>query len=176
VVPRPPAHVWVDPSVTVAPSAIEGSGLFASADLEAGRVVLRLGGRLVRTEELARLIAEATADPRLPYVDTVSVADDLHLVLPPGTAAHFGNHSCDPNLWHEGPYAIAARRPIGAGQELTVDYGASSGAPGFSMPCRCGAAVCRQVVTSDDWRIAELQTRYRGHWVPVLEERIAAAR
>jgi uncharacterized protein len=176
VVPRPPAHVWVDPSVTVAPSAIEGSGLFATARLDAGRVVLRLGGRLVRTQQLARLIAEATADPRLPYVDTVSVADGLHLVLPSGTAAHFGNHSCDPNLWHVGPYAVATRRPVGAGDELTVDYATNSGAPGFSMPCRCAAADCRGIVTSDDWRIAELQDRYRGHWVPLLEERIAGLR
>jgi uncharacterized protein len=173
---RPPPHVWVDPSVTVAPSAIEGSGLFATADLEAGRIVLRLGGRLVPTDELARLIAVATADPGLPYVDSVSVADDLHLVLPPGTAAHFGNHSCNPNLWHDGPYAVAARRPIGAGEELTIDFGTSSGAPGFSMPCRCGTAECRRVVTSDDWQIAALQARYRGHWVPVLEERIASIR
>jgi uncharacterized protein len=173
VVPRPPAHVWIDPAVTVAPSSIERSGLFATSDVEAGRVLIRLGGRLVRTEELARLIAEANANPRLPYVDSVSVEEDQHLVLPPRTAAHFGNHSCDPNVWHDGPYAITARRPVLAGEELTIDYGTNSGAPGFSMRCHCGTTYCRRVVTSDDWRIPELQARYEGHWVPVLERRIS---
>jgi uncharacterized protein len=175
VVPDPPAHVWLDPAVTVARSSIEGSGLFTTSDVQTGRVLVRLGGRLVHTDELARLIAEANADPRLPYVDSVSVFDDLHLVLPPATVAHFGNHSCDPNMWHDGRYAVTARRPVRAGEELTIDYGTNSGASGFSMDCDCGTALCRRVVTSDDWRIPELQVRYDGHWVPALAQRIAIA-
>jgi hypothetical protein len=27
-----------------------------------------------------------------------------HLVLPPDTLIHYGNHSCDPTMWHVGPY------------------------------------------------------------------------
>jgi hypothetical protein len=86
---------------------------------------------------------------------------------------HYGNHSCDPNLWHVGPYEIATRRPVRAGEELTMDYATQTGTPGFSMSCRCGAAGCRGEVTSEDWRRADLQARYAGHWVPALEARIA---
>jgi hypothetical protein len=153
--------------VIVGDSAVSGRGLFTNQALEPGQVVLRLGGRLVSTDELARLI-----DERDRYVDTVTVFEDVHLVLPSGTTLHYGNHSCDPNLWHVGPYDIAARRRIAAGEELTMDYGTQSGAPGFSMSCRCGAPQCRGVVTSEDWRLAELQARYAGHWVPALEDRI----
>lgn len=152
-------------------SGISGQGLFASTPLEEGTVVIRVWGRLVGTDEL-RMLIETPG----PYVDSLTVAEDVHLVLPPGTTVHYGNHSCDPNLWHVGPDAIATRRPVAMGEELTVDYATQTGAPGFSMPCRCGAAACRGEVTSEDWRRADLRARYAGHWVPALEERIARQR
>jgi SET domain-containing protein len=167
-----PADVWSDDRVVVGPSSISGSGLFASADIDEGTVVLRLGGRLVSTAALADLIAAADADPDAPYVDAITVDEDRHLVLPPSTVAHFANHSCDPSLWHVGPYELATRRDVSAGGELTVDYGTSSGAEGFVMPCRCGSRICRERVTSDDWRRPELRVRYAGHWTPALQRRI----
>ena len=171
----PRSHVWVHGEVTVRPSPIAGNGLFATADLAVGTVVIRLGGRLVSSAHLTALIAASSAEPDAPYVDTITVDEDLHLVLPPSTMVHFGNHSCDPTLWHVGPYEIAARRAIGAGEELTVDYGTQSGAGGFSMRCSCRSPLCRGAVSSDDWRRPELQNRYRGHWVPALENRISAS-
>ena len=54
---------------------------------------------------LARMLAAAADDDDGGgYVDTVAVHPDAHLLLPPGTL-HFGNHSCDPSLWFDGPYA-----------------------------------------------------------------------
>jgi hypothetical protein len=167
-----PAGVWVHEVVRVGPSGIEGRGLFATEALGAGTAVLRLGGHLVDSAALARRIDVADADPDAPYVDSISVDDDLHLVLPTGTAAHFGNHSCDPNLWHSGPLDLVARRDIAPGEELTVDYGTNSARPGFALACHCGTALCRGAVSGDDWRRPELQERYDGHWVPVLAARI----
>ena len=164
---EPPRVPWVCESVIVSDSPIAGRGMFTNQALEPGRVVVRLGGRLVSTEELARLLEESDR-----YVDTLTVFEDVHLVLPSGTTVHYGNHSCELNLWHVGPYEIATRRQIDAGEELTMDYGTQSGAPGFSMACRCGAPQCRGVVTSEDWRHPVLRVRYAGHWVPALEERI----
>jgi hypothetical protein len=143
--------------------------LVPNTALDEGTLVIRVGGRLVGTEELRRLMETSEH-----YVDTLTVFEDVHLVLPTATTVHYGNHSCDPNLWHVGPYDIATRRPVGAGEELTMDYATQTGAPGFSMACRCGAADCRGEVTSEDWRRADLRARYAGHWVPALEARIAA--
>lgn len=131
-----------------------------------------LGGRLVSTAELEVLIAEADADPEAPFVDTITIYRDQHLVLPPRTPAHFANHSCDPTLWHTGPYTVATRRDVVAGEEATIDYGTQSGAAGFRMTCSCSTSSCRGVVTSDDWQDDELQRRYEGHWVPALQARI----
>ena len=166
----PPDDVWAHPKVAVGRSSIEGSGLFATAALTAGTVVLRLGGRLVSTAELDALIAAADV-----YVDSTTVHEDVHLVLPAGSVAHFANHSCDPNLWHDGAFDVVARRDITTGDELTVDYATSAGAAGLQMGCACGTGACRGEITSDDWRIAALQERYEGHWVPALERRISSA-
>lgn len=133
---------------------------------------MRLGGRLVSSADLRALIDAAAADPGHGYVDTITVDDDRHLVMPPRSVAHFANHSCDPTLWHVGPYELATRRDVRAGEELTVDYGTNSGAAGFVMDCRCGSPGCRTRVTSDDWRRPELQARYDGHWTPGLQSRI----
>src|SRR5215216_565877 len=146
-----PADVWMDERLVIRDSAIEGRGLFFAHGLPAGTVVLRLGGRLVGSAELDALVRQAEADPAAPYVDTITVYDDAHLVLPPNTPIHFGNHSCDPTLWLVGPYEMATRRNVTAGEEATLDYGTVSGADGFRMTCACRAAVCRGEVTSADW-------------------------
>jgi SET domain-containing protein len=114
--------VWADGRIVVGRSEIDGRGLFATAPLVAGTVVLRLGGRLVSTGELEELLAAAD-HPEAPYVDSVTILEDVHLVLPSMTIAHFANHRCDPNLWHVGPYELATRRDVEPGEELTIDYG-----------------------------------------------------
>lgn len=164
--------VWADDRVIVADSAIEGRGLYVTQPVRAGTVVMRLGGRLVTSAELAALFAANESDPGAVYVDTITIDDDAHLVMPPGSIAHFGNHSCDPTMWHVGPYELATRRDIAADDELTIDYGASSGADGFVMHCDCGSSSCRGEITSNDWCLPELQRRYDGHWTPALQQRI----
>lgn len=166
---NPPKDCWLHPDVEVRPSPIEGHGLFARATIPAGTVVSRLGGRLVSGAELRRMFAE----PDQPYVDTVMVAEDSHLVLPPRRDNGYGNHGCDPNLWWVGPFELAARRDLAPGDELTNDYATSTGDPGFTLTCDCGSQLCRGIVTGDDWRLPDLQERYGTHWVPVLLDRIS---
>jgi len=168
--PEPPNDVWVHPSVEVRASAIAGQGLFATAPLDAEVVVIRLGGRLVTTTELHRLFTEAADDQ---YIDTFAVGDDSHIVLPPGTTAHYGNHSCEPNLWPINAHELATCRPIDAREELTIDYATISDDAGFELECTCATASCRTVVTGEDWRRADLQRRYAGHWPPGLQRRIS---
>jgi len=108
-------------------------------------------------------------------VDTVTVGEDLHLVLPPGQPNHYGNHSCDPNLWCADAYTLEARRPIVAGEEVTSDDGTSTGVADFTMACSCRSSLCRGVITGEDWRRPELQARYGDHWIPALLGRMRQA-
>jgi uncharacterized protein len=173
-VPQP--DCWMHEAVEVRPSPIEGHGLFATQDLPAGAVVAGLGGQLVSDEELERRIAKAERDPDGPYIDSIAVQDDTNLVILPGQPIHFGNHSCDPNLWHVEPFTLATRRDIEAGEELTIDYATQTANPQVRIPCCCGSSRCRGTVTGDDWRLSELQQRYGDHWVPAVLHKIATHR
>jgi uncharacterized protein len=163
---------WLHPHVQIQSSAIEGRGLYATRPLAAGTAIATLAGRLVTDEELHQLMHDAAASQL--YLDTICVDDDAHLVLPPGQPIHYGNHSCDPNLWHTGAYTLTARRDIRPGEELTVDYATQTVAPAFQMPCRCGAPACRLLITGNDWQLPAWRDRYRGHLVPAVAKRIAA--
>lgn len=170
----PAGACWLHPHVEVRASAIQGSGLFAAQPLPAGTTIATLAGRLVCDAELHRLMQAATASGR--YLDTICIDDNAHLVLAPGQRIHYGNHGCDPNLWHTDAYTIATRRDVRAGEELTVDYATQTVAAGFRMPCRCGAPACRQVIKGTDWQLPQWRDRYQGHVVPAVARRIAVQR
>ncbi|WP_203840957.1 SET domain-containing protein [Winogradskya humida] len=163
----PEAECWLHPAVRVRASAIAGEGLFAADDIPAGTALSRLGGRLVTGQELQQLLTESTT-----YVDTITVFDDSHLVLPPAQPNGKGNHSCDPNLWWDEPYTLVTRRAVHAGEELTNDYATSTADHDFTMVCRCPAMTCRDLITGDDWHRPDLRERYGNHWVPALLHRI----
>lgn len=167
MVDAPAEDCWLHGDVAVRASAIAGEGLFALAPIATGTVVSRLGGRLVTGARLRQLL-RAASRPGQPYVDTITVAGDLHLVLPPGRPNGKGNHSCEPNLWWVDAYTLAARRDIAAGAELTNDYATSTADAAFVLECRCGTSRCRGTVTGGDWRRPELRQRYGRHWVPAL--------
>ncbi|HWG25244.1 SET domain-containing protein [Actinospica sp.] len=164
------------PHIEVRTSPIQGRGLFAVAPIAAGTVVSRVGGRLVSGAELAAVFAAAAGDPDHPYIDTITVADDVHLILPPRRPNGYGNHSCDPNVWWIDAYTQAARRAIAVGEELTNDYATSTGIADFRMDCACGSELCRGEVTGLDWRRAELRERYGDHWTPGLLDLIRRRR
>ncbi|MGW0195456.1 SET domain-containing protein-lysine N-methyltransferase [Nonomuraea sp. NPDC003201] len=86
----------------------------------------------------------------------------------------YGNHSCDPTLWHRDATTVIARRDIDPGEELTIDYATHTGVEAWSMACRCDTPSCRRVVTGHDWRLSRLQAAYGTHWSPPLLERIEA--
>jgi len=172
LLPEPEPECWLHSDVLVGPSPIAQLGLFARADIPRDAVVSRLGGRLVTGRELQRIFGEAAQRPDHRYVDTIAVAEHVHLVLPVGQPNHYGNHSCDPNLWWADAYTLVARRTIRVGEEVTSDYATSTGVAGFAMDCACRSSLCRAVITGEDWRRPELQARYGNHWIPMLLARI----
>lgn len=170
----PDTEPWVHPVLEVRESAVAERGLFASESLSAGDQVIRLGDRIITDEQLVEVFAEASRTGR--YVDTLHIDTDRHLVLPKGSTAHFGNHSCDPKVWLNGPFDLVARREIPSDEEITVDYATFSTLPDFTMTCQCSTSSCRGQVTGNDWRPPELQHRYGEHWAPVAIGLISSRR
>jgi uncharacterized protein len=154
----PEPDCWLHPDIEVRASPIAGQGLFAVQPIPTGAVVSRLGGRLVTWSELQAMFAAAARDPERPYIDTISITDELHLVLPNRRANGYGNHSCDPNLWWVDAYTLAARRDVVIGEELTNDYATSTASADFTMGCACGSPLCR--------RMASIRPRCRGGCKP----------
>jgi D-alanine-D-alanine ligase-like ATP-grasp enzyme len=72
------------------------------------------------------------------------------------------NHSCDPNTWLRG-LNLVARRPIAAGETLTVDYATFCGFDMMPFDCTCGTDACRRVIRGEDMTNPALRARYEGH-------------
>jgi SET domain-containing protein len=115
----------------VAPSSIEGVGVFAAEAIPPGALIWRLDAgfdRLVRLEDIAglpptfRTFAERYG---YPYPHDPSL---LVLELDNG---RFMNHSSTPNTNFTDPDAGYAVRRIEAGEEITCDY--SEFDPAFEM-------------------------------------------
>lgn len=160
------ADCWLSPSAQPQHSPIHGTGLFAIKQIRQDEVVMRLGGRVITDEILARLT---------PPYSSLTVAEGIHLLLDPAHPVRYGNHSCDPTLWHGDAATVIARRDVDPGEELTIDYATHTGVEAWSMACRCDTPLCRGVVTGNDWRLSRLQDTYGTHWSSPLLERIKAA-
>jgi hypothetical protein len=170
---RAPTHCWVHHAIDVRTSPIAGKGLFSKESIPAGTIVMRLGGQVITRSELKLLFNEAANRSDSPYIDCISIEDGIDLVLEGGEIVHYGNHSCDPNIWHVGPFELATIRDVAAGEEIALDYGTQADDSHFEMDCHCRAMNCRGKVTGIDWKLPKLQVRYGSHWVPVLLKRIA---
>jgi hypothetical protein len=145
-----------------------GIGAVRSRGHRGRDVVVRLGGEVLTDEEFrARDLEKYSA---------LAIDDGLNLLIDNDSPTNFGNHSCEANLWMADEVTLIARRPIAAGEEVTVDYATHTADLAWSMTCSCGSPHCRRIVTNEDWRRPDVQVRYAGHFSPFLNRRIAAAR
>ena len=151
---------------------IAGRGLFAIEPIGAGEVVAVKGGHIIDTATLRAL-------PSHLQETDIQIADHLHLAALTDDEFEavmlFINHSCDANVGVAGNVVLMAMRDVAPGEELTLDYCLFDAAPTTPMDCHCGSALCRRVITSDDWRRPELQARYAGWFSRYLADRQARA-
>lgn len=118
----------------VAPSAIQGLGLFAAQAVEPGVAVWRFTPPYDQLLDIAE-VRRAPAAFRAFFDTYCYVSHDF-----PGRYvlscdhAKFINHADSPNIASEGTTSVATRA-IAAGEEITCDYGAAlADWPGFDAP------------------------------------------
>ncbi len=165
---------WYDARVAIRPSHIQGGGMFARAAFQPGEIVSIMGGTLFTEAEFQAYVVSVER------FNATQIGEGLHLVdlvQAPDQIAGSINHACDANLWLADEVTIIARRAIAAGEELTLDYALTTIEPGWVLdqPCQCGAAVCRHTITGNDWRLPDVQQRYRDHFAPFINARIRQA-
>jgi uncharacterized protein len=108
-------------STYLAPSRVHGTGVFARRAIKKGTVVWRLDtrcDRIISEAEYESLPAKVKRD-----VFEHHATGYAGLLIVYGDHARFFNHSRRPNLKSRNPISdMVAARPIGAGEELFVDY------------------------------------------------------
>jgi hypothetical protein len=163
-------RTWVHAEIEIGRSPIHGFGMFAGRDFEQGESLSIVGGSVMSDDEFRRFVSTAKS------FNAIQIDELLHLVeLPEATARSEGslNHHCDSNLWMLDQVTLAARGPITAGSELTVDYALfTTSGVWLSGPCQCGSRLCRVTPCGTDWRLREVRDRYSGHFSPFLNSRI----
>ena len=122
-------------------SPIHRYGVYAAEPIPAHRKVIEYTGeRISRRETKRRGLGPRT------YLFTL---DDYWTLdgSVGGSGAEYINHSCAPNLRatiQKGHILYISKRPIAAGEELTVDYRFSKEVD--KVPCRCLAQKCRGTI------------------------------
>lgn len=72
------------------------------------------------------------------------------------------NHSCEPNAWLTG-LNVTARKPIRAGEEITLDYATFCNEIMEPFSCNCGANDCRKLIKGTDYRSGFVREKYGEH-------------
>lgn len=88
-------------------------------------------------------------------------------------AATYTNHSCDGNTgWVEDGTRMVAVRDIEKGEEITFDYATSEVRDYGFVECECGAKCCRKIVGPEDYLKKDVQEKYKGYFMPFIQDRI----
>jgi SET domain-containing protein len=127
------------PHLQLRDSGTHGLGVFATAPISAGTLVITHRG-IVR--ELIIVPDEMRAMQIGPGLwlcqDEENDSPDNYL-----------NHSCEPNVgFTQGTLSMFALREIQVGEEILWDYSTSMNEAGWRVRCYCGAATCRGEIRS----------------------------
>jgi hypothetical protein len=123
-------------------SSIQGKGLFTDLPIRARVKLGEFTGQPISVREARK---RACGSRRIVIVE-LSTTRAIDGSVGSGLF-QFVNHSCDSNLFLRIAYGRAefyARRNIGAGEELTCDYGDSH--HDGKLACRCGSRNCRKFI------------------------------
>ena len=163
----------VSSKLSLRPSGIQGDGVFARERIAEGETVMEFGGETISRQEME------AGDYRIASI--WPVGRDTFLALPSSdphdSLDEYLNHSCDANTWLADEVTLTARRDIEPGEEITLDQGTWNDVDAYiddGEPCACGATTCRRMLTEEDWRRADVQSRYAGHFHPLIQAHMSA--
>ena len=127
-----------------------GRGVFASANISAGSVIMNYSGPLLKYDQTS------------PTTLALQIGPDLY-IGESGNADDFVNHSCDPNagmLIDGTDVRLIAIRNISPGQQITFDYSTTMDEDDFEFDCLCGSPKCRRRIRDFKHLPVELRHGY----------------
>lgn len=136
--------------IQVRKSGVHGRGVFSTAKLAKGEVLIEYIGEVITWKEALRRHPHNPKDPDHTFYFHV---DDKHVIDAKygGNAARWFNHACSPNCEADeidGRIFIKALRTVPPDTELFYDYGLIIDEPYTKklkkqFECRCGTKGCR---------------------------------
>ncbi len=150
-------------------SEINGLGVFAKNQIKKDEIYAVKGGSIVTDEFLAQcnkdLLRSFLQIEQDLFIGAIS-KQDYHLSM-------IGfNHSCNPNAGFSGNIICVAMRDITVDEEITCDYAMFMTSNYLSFKCNCLSTHCRKLVTCNDWKIKDLQNKYKGYFSLYIENKI----
>ena len=164
-------RTWNDPRIEIRNSLVNGNGMFAHQSFKKGETICIVGGAMMTESEFEAFQASHSS------YNAIQIDEDLHLAEQPEITQTLDgsmNHSCASNVWMEDEVTLIARWEIAIGEEITVDYALFTTQSSWILDnrCQCGSQYCRHTITGDDWKLKEVQERYRDHFSPFINRRI----
>ncbi len=165
-------HSYLSKKVKVIASSVDRRGVFAIKPIKKGEVIAVFGGHIITQAEY-----NALAKKKFKNIHdyAIKVADGFYIVSSKAGELEdddFFNHSCDPNIGMKGHLVMEAMRDIRAKEELTYDYAMTDADMHYAFKCNCGAKNCRKLVRGIDWKLANLQRKYKGYFSAFVQEKI----
>lgn len=161
---------WINPKIEIRDTIQKGRGMFAVEPINVGEKILVWGGNYVSNKSKAE-IERTNGKLVMQWDDNLFSVEDMG-----EDSGYFINHSCDSNTWMADVFTLIAKRNINLGEEITADYALWEADENYisRWKCECGAKVCRKKITGMDWRLPEVQKRYKNHFSPLINKRIAS--
>lgn len=153
----------------------KSKGVFAKEKIKKDEILFVMGGYILTIEDENKLEGEI-ADKPIEISDCFSIGPrstkDLKKM-----PQHYVNHSCNPNAGFKGNIFMVAMKDIDKDEEIVYDYAMVMNSNKksnslFKFDCFCKTSSCRKIISEDDWKIPELQKKYKGYFQWFLEEKI----
>lgn len=158
------SHSWISPKLEVKSISDFGKGIYAKENITKDELITIFGGyvmTLKEEEELPEGMRDYAHQIAPNFVLGINKEEDIQPV-------DFYNHSCNPNIGFQGQIFLVAMRDILAGEQVCFDYAMVLSVETYNIECLCGSSNCRKRITGNDWKIAELQEKYKGYFQPYL--------
>lgn len=156
----------------VRPSPIHGQGLFCSQAIARGEIIAIKGGAIIPAKQW---------QTEFTHLQDAEIQIDENFFIGPTTRESrsgsmlYMNHSCDPNSGVAGQIIFVAMRDIEVNEEITHDWATTDDLQ-YQIKCNCASPHCRGVITGKDWKLPELQEKYKGWFSWFLQRKIDAMR
>lgn len=169
-------YSWVNPKIKVDKSKNLGRGTFVTEPIKKGELVIVQGGQMIGSDAFH-------TDAYMPiWYHAFQVEQDVYVCPFDLNKDTFDgvfnvNHSCNPTCGFKGQVTMVSLRDLKPGDEITFDYAMtdveSPGEDWEAMDCLCGSPDCRKKITGNDWKLPELQEKYKGYFSTYVEDLIS---